>query len=142
MTVSKINTADETATIIYHDEILSSLELTADQFIDFCIMCGTDYNKNIPKIGPENAYKLIKRYETIEGIRESGIDVDVLNHVRVREIFKEYAICNGDVKYCKPPQFDQLGLFLQNNYINANLASLKRNFEQRKIEIVIEEEEE
>lgn len=137
--ISKINTANDCATITYHEEILQNLGLTSDQFIDFCIMCGTDYNKNIPKIGPEKAYKLICEFGSIEGIRESGVDVSILDHVRVREIFKEYTPCDVEVKYCKHPLFDELEIFCQNHYIRTNISSLRKNFEQKTMEIVIEE---
>lgn len=50
-------------------KILSELELTQEQFVDFCIMCGTDYGDNIRGIGPVKAYDLISRYNTIENIR-------------------------------------------------------------------------
>ena len=39
--------------------ILDGLEIDYFQFRDLCIMCGTDYNKNIYGIGPEKAFKLI-----------------------------------------------------------------------------------
>lgn len=49
-------------------EILNSLELTYEQFIDFCILCGCDYTGKIYRLGSENAYKLIKQYNNIENI--------------------------------------------------------------------------
>jgi 5'-3' exonuclease len=68
--------------------LTETLNLTAEQFIDFCIMCGTDYNSNIKRIGPEKAYKLIKKYGSIEGVRDNTKhDTTVLNFERVREIF-------------------------------------------------------
>ncbi len=73
---------------IQFDEVVSQLDLTPEQFIDFCILCGTDYNSNMKRIGPEKAYKLIQQFGTIEGIRDgTQHDTSVLNFVRVREIF-------------------------------------------------------
>ena len=47
---------------------MESLGLTEEQFIDFCIMCGCDYNKNIPKVGPANSYTLIKEHKSIDNL--------------------------------------------------------------------------
>ena len=41
------------------DRILSDLELTKNEWIDFCILCGCDYVCRIPGVGPKNAFKLI-----------------------------------------------------------------------------------
>ena len=46
--------------------LLKDLELTEDEFIDFCILSGCDYTCTIPKIGPVNALKIIKRYSSID----------------------------------------------------------------------------
>lgn len=126
--ISKVNTGDNSAVLVSHSDILSSLELTHDQFVDFCIMCGTDYNKNIPKIGPETAFKLIKTHKTIEAIADSGIDVSILNHVRVRELFKEYNRCKTRVPMCKEPNFSDVEIFFVQNNINVNISKIKKSF--------------
>ena len=54
-----MDTINDTCVRIKHPEILESLELEDRQFLDLCIMCGTDYNPNIPKIGSKSAYKRI-----------------------------------------------------------------------------------
>ena len=54
--------------IFTYDKLINDLELTHDKFIDFCILCGCDYCPSIPKIGNITAYKLIKKYETIQDI--------------------------------------------------------------------------
>jgi len=46
--------------------ILRDLDLTFDSFIDFCILCGCDYTTTIPKVGPVNALKLIKKFHSID----------------------------------------------------------------------------
>lgn len=123
--VTKINTFDESAVAVIYDEILECLEMTPCQFLDFCILCGTDYNKNIPKIGPETAFKLLKHFGTIEEIGRSGIDITILNHVRTREIFKKYTQCHKQIKYCVPPDMQRLEEFLYANGINVGPSTLK-----------------
>jgi len=54
--------------VTYPSKIMESLGLTEEQFIDFCIMCGCDYNKNIPKVGPANSYTLIKEHKSIDNL--------------------------------------------------------------------------
>jgi flap endonuclease-1 len=51
--------------------ILINLEITYKQFVDLCILCGCDYTSKIYGIGHVNAYKLIKKYNNIEGILEN-----------------------------------------------------------------------
>lgn len=73
-------------------EVLDSLELTMKQFIDLCIMCGCDYNMNMPKIGPVTAYKKILQYGSIEEYEKNeSIDTTCLRYKRCREIFVPYS---------------------------------------------------
>lgn len=55
-------------------------------FLDFCIMCGCDFNKNIHGISCEKSLKLLKKHLNIDSIG-TEIDVTCLNHVKCREIF-------------------------------------------------------
>ncbi len=52
-------------------KVLEGLDLTRDEFIDLCILCGCDYTDRIRGIGPKNALRLIKKYKTIENILKS-----------------------------------------------------------------------
>jgi len=85
----RLNIHGQTAMEIDYHELLVRLDFTADQFLDFCIMCGTDYNTNLFKIGPEKSYRLLKKHGRIEQIHEQypGIDMSAFPFPRVREIF-------------------------------------------------------
>lgn len=63
--------------------------LTQFNLIDFCILCGTDFNDNMKGVAVGNAWKLIKKYGIIEYIAmyEPSKPIATLNHIRVREIF-------------------------------------------------------
>lgn len=50
--------------------ILRDLELSHDEFRDFCILLGTDFNDRMDRIGPVNALTLIKKYSNIETIAQ------------------------------------------------------------------------
>jgi flap endonuclease-1 len=69
------------------DTILSGLELKFDSFIDLCILCGCDYTSTIPKVGPVNALKLIKKFGLIDNF-EISIPSE-FNYQTARNIFKQ-----------------------------------------------------
>jgi 5'-3' exonuclease len=76
-------------TMVLYDNILKDLDLTSDQFLDFCILCGSDYNLRIKNFGNERSYNLIKKYKSIENLKlNTDLPVNELNFERVREIFK------------------------------------------------------
>ena len=41
--------------------MIEGLEITEEQFVDVCILCGCDYAGTIPRIGPATALKLVRR---------------------------------------------------------------------------------
>lgn len=84
--LSSLNIKTRTCIEIQYESILKELNITNEQFVDFCIMCGTDYNKNIHRIGNEKAYNLIKDYKSLDEI--THLDLTILNYRRVRDIFK------------------------------------------------------
>ena len=48
--------------------VREGLELTEAQFLDLCILCGTDFSGTISNIGSQRALRLIREYGTIERI--------------------------------------------------------------------------
>ena len=50
------------------DEILLALKLTYVEFVDFCILCGTDFNRSLPLIGPVKALCKIRQHGCIERV--------------------------------------------------------------------------
>lgn len=51
--------------------LLEDLDMTMEQFIDVCILCGCDYTNTIRGIGPTRAVDLIRKHKTIEKAIES-----------------------------------------------------------------------
>ena len=141
--LTKIDTSTDTCIRLNYDQILTSLEFTKEQFLDLCIMCGCDYNKNIPRIGAEKAYKYLKDYGSIDGIAEKlKIDVSILNHERVRHLFTGYDQHPlTEVPFCGFPDIPVLEKFMVDNKINLNIEKLKKHF-ARDFVIVRDEEEE
>lgn len=87
------------------DEILNALHFTYSQWLDFCIMCGTDYNSNLPRIGSEKAFKLIQQFGSLDHFPFS-VDVSGLNHKRVRELFLHpISFSSVSIPYCGFPDY-------------------------------------
>ena len=56
--------------IIDYYKMIEGFEMSDEQFVKFCILCGCDYCTNVPKVGNTTALKMIKKHNTIENIIE------------------------------------------------------------------------
>jgi len=74
------------ATIRSLEAILQQTGLSFDSFQDLCILMGTDFNPNIPNIGPVKSWNLIQRGGNIPYISQF-MDVSILNHPEVKQVF-------------------------------------------------------
>ena len=140
--LSSICAQNDTCIRIKYSEVLSSLKLTEKQFLDLCIMCGCDFNKNIPSVGHETAYKLILKHGSIEEIgKKTKYDISILNHVRTREIFTDYDKLEiKSIPFCAEPNFESLKKFILKHNINLDFEKLKKNYISD-INVVFETEE-
>lgn len=112
--LSKINTSSETVVEVNYQDLLFTTDMTKDQFRDFCIMCGTDYNKNIPKVGPVMSFKLMQEFKSIDNLPSEKYDVLILNHKRVRELFRVVdapIVPSIFIPYCGKPDYAKLEEF-------------------------------
>jgi len=102
--------------------ILDSLNLSYDQFIDMCILCGCDYTEKIIGLGPITSYKLINKYDNIENIlknNEKFIIPNNFDYITARYLFKnpiEEDVFNSIDKNTRltEPKIEQLKSFLHN----------------------------
>ena len=53
--------------------ILETLDITNEQWVDFCILCGCDYSKRVRGMGPKKSIEYIRHYKNIEAIEEALI---------------------------------------------------------------------
>lgn len=103
--ISDINLKDKNFTFVDKVILLQQLKFTEDEFIDFCILCGTDYNKTINKVGIVSSLKLITKQRTIENLSISPEDIQKLNISWIREKFsmKEFEDNKNDELSFKIP---------------------------------------
>lgn len=90
-------------------KVLSGLDLTYEQFIDFCILCGCDYCESIKGIGPKTALKLLRKHGDIETIIENlpdkyTVPSSLEDHLdEVRGLFKNPEVTKDiEFKFTKP----------------------------------------
>ena len=124
------NSKKEPVTQVDLEAVLEGFNMSMEEFIDLCIMCGCDYTVTIGGIGPIKAFKLIEDHRTIERalevIRESNEDPkkkqkfiipDNFLYEESRQLFKEPDVItdaeelNPHLKWNKPDA-DALKSFL------------------------------
>lgn len=84
-----IDVASSTVTRYDKNTFLSELAMSEKSFIDFCIMCGTDYNVPVKGIGPAKAFKLLIEHKNVESC---NIDASTL---RLDFIRNKFYTCDG-----------------------------------------------
>lgn len=89
--------------LIVLDEELSRLGISRKQLVEIGIMCGTDYNKGLSRVGPKTALKLIKEQGDLESVLASqGETID--HYEEIREFFLAPKVTDeyGAIKLTRP----------------------------------------
>lgn len=128
--LTKLDSSSDVCIRVTNESLLNGLELESKQFLDLCIMCGTDYNPNIPRVGSKTAYKHILKHGGIEQIAdETRLDTTILNHNRVRQLFTEFEDYKiKSIPYCGKPDFPKLEKFVITHGIHVNIDKLRKDF--------------
>lgn len=58
---------------VHLQTVLDSLQFTQEQFIEFCVLCGSDFTTYLPNVGPAAAYKAIQSYGSIDQFFEKDV---------------------------------------------------------------------
>jgi 5'-3' exonuclease len=120
--ITKINLDKYFFSVLNMNEVLKELDFNEEEMLDFCIMCGTDYNKNIKGVGPVKSYNLIKKYKNLDVIEKTEkINISSLNYKIVRNLFscsdlKKEIILEEEKKI----NFEKLEEFIRNKKIKRN----------------------
>lgn len=119
------------------DVILEKSELTMDQFVNMCILCGCDYCDTPNGVGPKTAFKSVKQYGNLEDIlmiiektgKLCGRDVTIpergIDYVTALNEFKKSdAETMPDSSFeCKNPHRDLMNFLLRTtNYTKKTLT--------------------
>lgn len=134
--INNINFSDNNFTFIDKKELLTLMNFTNEQFIDFCILCGTDYNITIKKIGIINSFKLISLNKKLENLNLSDEDLKNLNVEWIRHKFNLCEFNNTQIIYY-PFKIHYLNLNLLNVILDKNNIVLY-NYVQENIKSYLE----
>ena len=110
--LQNVRAKQDTCTLISHKQVIEALDMTPADFTDLCIMCGTDYNDNMPGIGPAKAYKLICEYGDLDNISQTQYDTSILYYEDARELFTLPPYSDFKIPRIKPIQYKNLELLL------------------------------
>lgn len=74
------------------DKLLETIDLTYEQFIEFCILLGCDYCDRIKELSPTEIYNFYYKYknipDTLERLKEENIQVPELeNYIEIKNYF-------------------------------------------------------
>ena len=116
-------------------KILKELGLNHEEFRDFCIMLGTDFNDRIHGLGPAKSYKLIQLYRKLEEIEEKCTKHNfyMLKYKQIREQFFAYDTCyNGvdDLMVDTSVDYEKLKEKYQEKYDIERIGTCLRNLAQ------------
>jgi 5'-3' exonuclease len=119
------------------ETILSGLGLDEASWLDLCIMCGTDFNGNIPRVGPTTALNYIKKYKNIETIGESvtkvdkqtkqkvKINISMLAYEKTRTLFR----CDDVPEKLEPPtkpSLEKIEERVSDKRLNISITTIRR----------------
>ncbi len=124
------------------EKVLECLGFSYEQFIDMCILCGSDYTEKIPGMGPQTSYKVIQKYGCLESfliMNQTSQKYSIPNnfdYVKARSLFM--ADMNNSVVAeflpnitIKPPQMNELKQMLSGTSINPKyIAEIDKNLYQ------------
>jgi 5'-3' exonuclease len=110
-------------TMIKLDTIIEKLELSRESFLDFCIMLGTDFNDNIPRVGPVKSLKYIKEYKSLDAL-EKVIDVSTLSYPHSRKIFTQEEDL-PEIQRSNSVDYGKLESRIRENRLRASVENIK-----------------
>ncbi|GMP63585.1 hypothetical protein CsSME_00025217 [Camellia sinensis var. sinensis] len=110
-------------------KVFEELNLTMNQFIDLCILCGCDYCDSIRGIGGQTALKLIRQHGSIENIleninKERYQIPDDWPYQEARHLFKEPLVFVDDeqldIKWSAPDEEGLINFLVTENGFNSD----------------------
>ena len=89
--------------VVFIDQkcVLETLNLTQEEFVDLCILCGCDYTTNIQGMGPMTAYKYLSENKNIEGVIRR-IEIDNLKKKKLLKINNNFEFEKARLMFLSP----------------------------------------
>jgi 5'-3' exonuclease len=136
-----IDTSHNTVMEVVHGDLLESIDMSRESFLDMCIMAGSDFS-DMKGMGIGTAYKYISVYESIDTIiqKVKNKDFSTLNHIRVREIFTNHDEGFVNIRFCGIPNMKNLSEFFFDNGIMLGLDLIKEAYMPPKLVFVTEDD--
>jgi len=97
--------------IIHLEEVLARLGISQKQLVEIGIMCGTDYNSGLMRVGPKTALKLIREKGDLEAILAEQ-EEKIESFSEIREFFLHPDITDDYEIKMKKPSVDEIVSFL------------------------------
>jgi flap endonuclease-1 len=105
------------------EEGLARLGITQKQLVEIGIMCGTDFNAGLSRVGPKTALKLIREKGDLESILAEQ-EEKIENFDQIREFFLHPDVTEEYTIKMNKPGVDQIVSFLVE----------ERDFDQERVE--------
>lgn len=100
----------EPEVIILEDE-LSRMGISRKQLVEIALLCGTDYNAGLSRVGPKTALKLIRDNGDLEAVLAAlGQTID--NYAEIREFFLHPDVTDDYNIKMNKPNIDEVVSFL------------------------------
>jgi len=90
---------------------LSRLAIDRRQLVEIGIMCGTDYNAGLKRVGPKTALKLIKEHGDLERVLEARGET-IENAAEIRDLFLKPPVTDDYEVEMKRPNAEKILAFL------------------------------
>jgi flap endonuclease-1 len=105
------------------EDELARLGIDRKQLVEIGMMCGTDYNPGLTRVGPKTALKLIREHKDLEGVLAATGEA-MENCVEIRDIFLHPDVTDDyNIKMTRP-KIDEIVSFL----------SEERDFDMERVE--------
>ncbi len=116
--------------IILEDE-LSRIGITRKQLVEIGIMCGTDYNPGLQRVGPKTALKLIKEHGDLESVLAAQNET-IDHYDEIRDFFLRPNVTDEyNIKMSKP-SIDKIVSFLagERDFDTARVEKTAKRLEE------------
>lgn len=103
--------------LIQYEDILKHLGLSSDEFVDMCLLCGTDFNTSIRGIGFCRALVLIQQYKSIRNPNfpyRDQLDYVLLDNIREMRNMEPMKL-----EYTQPIQTEKLEQLLFKHQVDG-----------------------